>query len=73
MPNSKHVAICSEILANLPSQEAQVIIRYYLEGQSEDQIETATGYASAQQLEIRQRARTAFLTRIRGGSLKPSF
>jgi hypothetical protein len=70
MPNSKHVAICSEILANLPSQEAEVIIRSYLEAQSEDQIEEVTGYSSAQQREIRQRAKTAFLTRIRGESLK---
>ena len=71
MPNGKHVAIAAEILSRLPSQEAEVITRYYLEAQSEDQIEEATGYASAQQLEICRRARTAFFTRIRGESLKP--
>jgi hypothetical protein len=71
MPNSKHVAIAADILRRLPSQEAEVVMRYYHEAQSEDQIKEATGFTAGQQLEIRKRARIEFLTRIRGESLKP--
>jgi DNA-directed RNA polymerase specialized sigma24 family protein len=57
-------AIASEILNSLPPREADVIMRYYHDGQTETEIEQATGFTLTEQQQLRHRVRMDFFARL---------
>jgi hypothetical protein len=57
-------AIASEILVSLPPREADVIVRYYRDGQTETEIERATDFTPTEQRQLRHRVRMEFFGRL---------
>jgi len=57
-------SLAYELLRSLPPSEADVIVRYYHDGQTETDIELATGFTITEQQHLRRRVRLEFLARL---------
>ena len=66
----RHDTIASEILNSLPPRETDVVVRYFLDGQTETEIQQATGVTPTEQQQLRRKVRMEFFATLhsRGAS-----